>query len=50
MKDKMLRMIEKRIKAAKYERHVERSLDRDEYRTLMAELLAIRYEIEMMEG
>jgi len=49
MKDKMLMMIEKRMEAAKYERHTERSLEADEYRTLMAELLAIRYEIQLME-
>ena len=49
MKDKMLRMIEKRIDAAKYERNVERSLETEEYRTLMAELIAIKYEIQLME-
>jgi hypothetical protein len=49
MKDQMLQLIEKRIEKAKREHYIDNWLDRNEYISVTAELIALKYEIEMME-
>lgn len=50
MKDQMLQLIEKRIEKAKREHYEEKWLDQNEYISVTAELMAIKYEIQMMGG
>lgn len=47
MKKQMKELIEKRIEKAKKDRN-EGSLDRNEYISVTAELMAIKYEIDLM--
>lgn len=48
MKKQMKELIEKRIAKAKREHHEDKWLDRNEYIAVTAELMAIKYEIDMM--
>ena len=49
MKKEMLKLIEKRVEKAKRDHHELKWLDRNEYINVCAELMAIKYEIELME-
>ena len=49
MKKEMLKLIENRIEKAKREHYNEKWLDRNEYISVSAELMAIKYEIQLME-
>ena len=49
MKKEMLKLINKRMKKARRDHYELKWLDRNEYINVHAELMAIKYEIEMME-
>jgi len=49
MKKEMLKLINKRMKKARRDHYELKWLDRNEYINVHAELIAIKYEIEMME-
>ena len=49
MKKEMLKLIERRIEKAKRDHYKDKWLDRNEYISVCAELMAIRYEIQLME-
>ena len=50
MKDKMLEMINARIRKAHQEHYQHQLISHSEYVILAAELIGIRQQIEMMEG
>jgi len=49
MKYEMLKLINKRLIKARRDHHELKWLDRNEYINVHAELMAIKYEIELME-
>lgn len=49
-KQEILDFIENRIEKARVEHHEEKWLDRNEYISVKAELMAIKYHVSQMEG
>ena len=49
-KQEILNLIDSRIEKARVEHYEDKWLDRNEYITVKAELMAIKYHVENMEG